>query len=1024
MGLVLENKFVQDLQLRILQEFFKVQMHRAFDDEWTRKLAEKAEEKYNSPFRVSYVGLHDTLHRYGIENLNETSADVTALYALMYYDFRDVCGVGQDFCMYLGKIKDDRNLLIGHLSNTSTTAVNKLIYQALDNLKYFLQYLRNTQWDYPKKTEFATKYLEEIAELVGEKRQEVLAEKLRKLPFFKLQEMISEEYSNPEAELEMYLRLENGNIKVEEYEEERKESLLRKAVDAGYAEAKAVKALRTLENPFAPSFLKNKAIALLDEAMNDGSAYAYYAYGINAEVGLSDEPNYPQAYKYYAKAEKGCIDAEVKKAYFMALGIGVETDVAMGKGRLTNLAYKKKCGAAFLYLGYFFLETDQDTLAFETFRDGDRKTHDNRVAYQLSLCYLYGIGTEKNEDEALKLLERLDKKGFADGKVMLGKHYYRHGTENDYATAFNLFKQAEEKGNVEAKYMLGRCYFTGRGIEKDLTKAFEDYISVAANQGHSRAINMKGRCYFEGKGTKQNKTEAFACFSKVADELPSAKYWLGRCYYEGVGVKKDEVAAFNCFKSATEEGNDDATYYLGECYYYGYGTEKNKDEAIKYFKKVENEYGKAAYLLSGLVSGDEAERITYLEKAVSLGHDHSAYVLGNIYHNKSEFAQAFEKYKDAANLGNTDAEYMLGVYNLLGYAESEAEGLLGISLCDMDADNTVYKKAVAHFMRIEKKDPYAKMALAYCNYYGVGCDKNKKNALRYFSALYSEFDRMDYDILYMLGLCCFDFAKEQKGKEKSQELQKYAYARFKDAIDLGNTEANYMLGLCYYFGFGTKADKNKALGCFKALSECGVPSADSYIGLQQKRFGGGPSQDPIKKVREIAKVPETLYGKNEFMYGVCLQERCMPDAEKHYQNALLKGDIQATAMLEIRKKKKGGVSEGSIKIITELATKGVDAAKCELISYLYTTGLLEELETLALEHKWFDEITEKYINHIALPLNPFTITRQSIEHRYSKAIQWMQKAKAAGYLKAEKQMAKAKDVYDNAYATLEKFGLL
>ena len=67
-------------------------------------------------------------------------------------------------------------------------------------------------------------------------------------------------------------------------------------------------------------------------------------------------------------------------------------------------------------------------------------------SYLLGLCYLNGIGTEKNEKEAIKYLEIAVKNNVDDAMVSLGK-YYIDNTDEDgklILRGIKLFKKAEK----------------------------------------------------------------------------------------------------------------------------------------------------------------------------------------------------------------------------------------------------------------------------------------------------------------------------------------------------------------------------------------------------------------------------------------------------------------------------------------------------------------------------------------------------------------------------------------------------
>ena len=141
---------------------------------------------------------------------------------------------------------------------------------------------------------------------------------------------------------------------------------------------------------------------------------------------------------------------------------------------------------AFLHLGNLYYECDEFEKAIEYYEraysygyvdcleklaisyfhsaDDNKRNHGfnllkNNLAdgngyfsYLLGLCYLNGIGTEKNEKEAIKYLEIAVKNNVNDAMVSLGK-YYIDNTDEDgklILRGIKLFKKAENVINPKS----------------------------------------------------------------------------------------------------------------------------------------------------------------------------------------------------------------------------------------------------------------------------------------------------------------------------------------------------------------------------------------------------------------------------------------------------------------------------------------------------------------------------------------------------------------------------------------------
>ena len=67
----------------------------------------------------------------------------------------------------------------------------------------------------------------------------------------------------------------------------------------------------------------------------------------------------------------------------------------------------------------------------------------------------------------------------------------------------NIFGAPRIVGHAWALYNLGHLYLDGRGVERDLTRAYRHYRR-AADLEHERAMNLVGRCTEEGWGTARD----------------------------------------------------------------------------------------------------------------------------------------------------------------------------------------------------------------------------------------------------------------------------------------------------------------------------------------------------------------------------------------------------------------------------------------------------------------------------------------------------------------------------------------
>jgi TPR repeat protein len=107
------------------------------------------------------------------------------------------------------------------------------------------------------------------------------------------------------------------------------------------------------------------------------------------------------------------------------------------------------------------------------------------------------------------------------------------------------------------QYELGIKYENGNGVEQDLDKAFDCYLS-AAEQGHAEAQFFLAVIYATGRGVTKDMAKSAEWFHKAAENGQiTAQETLGGMYEVGVvGVKRDYVKAAEWYSRAAARGSD------------------------------------------------------------------------------------------------------------------------------------------------------------------------------------------------------------------------------------------------------------------------------------------------------------------------------------------------------------------------------------------------------------------------------------------------------------------------------------
>lgn len=257
---------------------------------------------------------------------------------------------------------------------------------------------------------------------------------------------------------------------------------------------------------------------------------------------------------------------------------------------------------------------------------------DEDAYFRLGCCYEFGYN---NHEEAAKMWQIASEKNHIGAMYQLGMLYREGaGVEENNAQAFLLFEKSATLENEASMYMLGECFQYGWGVAKNMEKAFEWYYKAAEAGDESGQFEL-GLWYQQGVDVPEDKEKAFFWFQKAAENgYALSMYSLGACYMRGIGTDQDYESAFRWYKKSSEGGCALPNYYLGQMYQKGIGTSVDYDKAIQYYKEVsEDEQPEAFGLIGVLYAAKEKydEAYAWFVKAAELGNGESMYKLGLCY---------------------------------------------------------------------------------------------------------------------------------------------------------------------------------------------------------------------------------------------------------------------------------------------------------------------------------------------------------------------------------------------------------
>jgi hypothetical protein len=131
-----------------------------------------------------------------------------------------------------------------------------------------------------------------------------------------------------------------------------------------------------------------------------------------------------------------------------------------------------------------------------------------------------------------------------------------------YDLARDLWLPLAHDGHPKAQANIGWMHQTGKGMEKDLKKAYEWYLK-AAKQGHEIAQNNLGVLYENGWGVKANPKRALYWYREAASVgYGYAQYNLGKMLLDGKSTARDPKEAAYWLGLAATQGVEDANGLL------------------------------------------------------------------------------------------------------------------------------------------------------------------------------------------------------------------------------------------------------------------------------------------------------------------------------------------------------------------------------------------------------------------------------------------------------------------------------
>lgn len=477
-----------------------------------------------------------------------------------------------------------------------------------------------------------------------------------------------------------------------------------------------------------------------------------------------------------------------------------------------------------------------------------------------------------------------------------------------------------ETGNAAAQCELATCYFTGNGVKKDFTEAFEWY-QVAAQQGSAEGMGALGICYENGSGVEQSDERAATWYRKAAEAgNPRAQRDLGRMYAYGKGVPADAASARYWYSAAASQGETDAMVDLGDLCLSGQGGPKDPGQAETWYRKALAAGDRTAAARISLVAlekrssaGEADAQYEYALRSKDLSQDDESKRarseeltrasaeggfapaqcdMGEKLYAKGQDDKAVEMFEKAAAQNHPRGTFMLGVCHGTGRGvkkdPAKAAELIGKAAEMGDADACrVYARCLAVGRGVPADVDGAEKWLSKSLELGskkglvdLGCCSELKgdaeSARKYYTVAAGNGDAVAGWRLEFLDL-------QAEGADDPESIRRLAdgirfapvmlaggsgaVGLYRRAANAGDAKAMVDMGICCRCGIGIPRDDEEAFGWFSKAAEAGDVYGKYLAGLCCG-FGCGTALDQAKGAELRKGLLPQISGKYDAMIGM------------------------------------------------------------------------------------------------------------------------------------------------------------
>lgn len=273
-----------------------------------------------------------------------------------------------------------------------------------------------------------------------------------------------------------------------------------------------------------------KAISLYTKAAVHGMPEALVRLAWCSIAGIGMQQDFDKAYDYFTKASSfNYADGYSGLAFCHQYGLGKKANAKESREereyfvnhtkKLYEEAASRNSHEGVMFLARQLLNSGSIPEAYSLI-DGCHKIDFPDGTALLGYLYLYGIHVEQDIPKALELLRGvITTSKYAN--TLLGICYEEGvGVEVNLEKAASLYKQARIMGCLDGIYRLGLLFEKGIGVKKQDLSIAHKLFTIASEAGLAEARLHIVRYYMHGKGVKKDVVRAFEMILAILTDSP------------------------------------------------------------------------------------------------------------------------------------------------------------------------------------------------------------------------------------------------------------------------------------------------------------------------------------------------------------------------------------------------------------------------------------------------------------------------------------------------------------------------